>query len=113
MPCNRNPRYTTHGYPAMSTARRTSTGRWRPWSRRARLGGIELLHNTNIDSNNQLYLDGRGRAGRYVLMRALTSSGVSSACPDDIDAANGWNPTDIHIRTYSERRNSHERWLSE
>ena len=25
---------------------------------------------------------------------------VSSACPDDIDAANGWNPTPVHIRTY-------------
>ena len=35
-------------------------------------------------------------------MRALTDLVcVSSACPDDIDAANGWNPTDIHIRTYS------------
>ena len=35
-------------------------------------------------------------------MRALTDLVcVSSACPDDIDAANGWNPTDIHVRTYS------------
>jgi len=25
---------------------------------------------------------------------------VSSACPDDIDPANGWNPTDIHVRVY-------------
>jgi aminomethyltransferase len=35
-------------------------------------------------------------------MKALTDLVcVSSSCPDDIDAANGWNPTDIHIRTYS------------
>ena len=34
-------------------------------------------------------------------MRALTDLVcVSSACPDDIDAANGWNPTDIHVRVY-------------
>ena len=25
---------------------------------------------------------------------------ASSACPDDIDPANGWNPTDIHVRVY-------------
>src|SRR5260370_376580 len=29
----------------------------------------------------------------------------SSACPDDIDPANAWNPTDIHVRVYpAERR---------
>ena len=26
----------------------------------------------------------------------------SSACPCDIDGANGWNPTDIHVRVYPE-----------
>ena len=25
---------------------------------------------------------------------------VSTACPDDVDPINGWNPTDIHIRIY-------------
>lgn len=35
-------------------------------------------------------------------MRALTDIVcVNSDCPDDTTAANGWNPTDIHIRTYS------------
>ena len=30
---------------------------------------------------------------------------ASSACPDDIDPANAWNPTDIHVRVYpAERR---------
>ena len=42
------------------------------------------------------------RPGDFVLLRALTDLVcVSSACPDDIDAANGWNPTEIHVRTYS------------
>ena len=27
----------------------------------------------------------------------------SSACPDDIDPANGWNPTPIHVRIYEAR----------
>jgi aminomethyltransferase len=26
---------------------------------------------------------------------------VTSSCPYDIDAANGWDPTDIHVRTFS------------
>ncbi len=35
-------------------------------------------------------------------MKALTDLVcVSSSCPDDIDAANAWDPTDIHVRTYS------------
>ena len=64
---------------------------------------LNYFYNTNIDHQNQLYLDEPwSRAGDYVLMRALTDIVcVSSSCPDDIDAANGWEPTDIHIRTYA------------
>lgn len=64
---------------------------------------LNYFYNTNIDSNNQLYLDEPwSRPGDYVLMRALTDIVcVSSSCPDDIDAANAWEPTDIHVRTYS------------
>ena len=28
---------------------------------------------------------------------------VSSGCPDDIDPANDWNPTDIFVRIYNEK----------
>ncbi len=64
---------------------------------------INYFYNTNIDHHNQLYLDEPwSRPGDYVLMRALTDIiCVSSSCPDDIDAANAWEPTDIHVRTYS------------
>jgi aminomethyltransferase len=64
---------------------------------------INYFYNTNIDHHNQLYLDEPwSRPGDYVLMRAMTDLVcVSSSCPDDIDAANGWDPTDIHVRTYS------------
>ena len=35
------------------------------------------------------------------MLRALTDLVcISTACPCDIDAANGWNPTDIQVRTY-------------
>ena len=64
---------------------------------------INFFYNTNLDANNQLFLDEPwSRPGDYVLLRALTDLVcVSSACPCDIDAANGWNPTDIHVRVYS------------
>jgi aminomethyltransferase len=41
------------------------------------------------------------RPGDYVMLRALTDLVcVSSACPCDVDPANGWNPTDIQVRVY-------------
>ena len=63
---------------------------------------INLFYNTGIDDDNQIYFDEPwSRPGDYVLMRALKDMVcVSSACPCDVDAANGWNPTDIHLRIY-------------
>ena len=41
------------------------------------------------------------RPGDYVMLRALTDLiCVSTACPCDVDPANGWNPTDIQVRVY-------------
>ena len=67
---------------------------------------INYFYNTGIDANNVLYFDEPwSRPGDYVLLRALTDIVcVSSACPDDIDPANGWEPTDIHVRTYSDKQ---------
>ena len=64
---------------------------------------VNLFYNTGIDEHNVLYLDEPwSRPGDYVLFRALTDLVcVSSACPDDTSAANGWNPTDIHVRVYA------------
>jgi len=66
---------------------------------------INYFYNTMIDDQNQLYFDEPWtRPGDYVLLRALTDLVcVSSACPCDIDAANGWDPTDIHVLTYREK----------
>jgi aminomethyltransferase len=66
---------------------------------------INYFYNTRVDDNNQLYYDEAwSRPGDYVLMRALTDLVcVSSACPDDINVGNGWDPTDIHVRTYSDK----------
>ncbi len=64
---------------------------------------INFFFNTGIDEHGVMYADEPwSRPGDYVLVRALTDLiCVSSACPDDTSAANGWNPTDIHVRTYS------------
>ncbi len=41
------------------------------------------------------------RPGDYVTLRAMDDLVcVSTACPDDVDPINGWNPTDIHVRIY-------------
>ena len=66
---------------------------------------LNFFYNTGIDANNVIIFDEPwSRPGDYVLLRALTDLVcVSSACPDDIDAANAWNPTDIHVRTYSDK----------
>jgi aminomethyltransferase len=63
---------------------------------------VNLFYNTSIDSHGVLISDESwSRPGDYVLFRALTDIVcVSSACPDDTSAGNGWYLSDIHIRTY-------------
>ena len=54
-------------------------------------------HNTNLLQSDEAW----SRAGDYVAMEALTDLvAVSTACPDDVDPINGWNPTDVHVRIY-------------
>jgi aminomethyltransferase len=63
---------------------------------------INFFFNTNIDEHGVMYTDEPwSRPGDFVLLRALTDIVcVSSACPDDTTSANGWSPSDIHVRTY-------------
>ncbi len=71
-------------------------------TKRAGWMAINFFFNTGIDEHGVMYADEPwSRPGDYVLLRALTDLVcVSSACPDDTSPANGWNPTDIHVRTY-------------
>ena len=64
---------------------------------------INFFFNTAIDAQGLVVSDEPwSRPGDYVLLRALTDIVcVSSACPDDTTPANGWDLTDIHVRTYS------------
>ena len=67
---------------------------------------INLFFNTAIDANNVASFDEPwSRPGDYVLLRALKDlTCVSSACPCDVDGANGWNPTDIFVRTFPKEK---------
>jgi len=75
-----------------------------PYTIAARKGwpALNFFYNTELDSNNVLVSDEPwSRPGDYVLLRAMTDLVcLSSACPDDIDPANAWNPTEVHIRVY-------------
>jgi len=72
-------------------------------ARRPAWPAINFFWNTWVDPQTQRLLteESHSRPGDYVAMRALTDLVcVSTACPDDIDPINGWNPTDVHVRIY-------------
>lgn len=68
---------------------------------------INFFYNTFVDEHNILGFDEPwSRAGDYVLLRAMKDLVcASSSCADDIDPANAWKPTDIHVRIYDASNN--------
>ena len=97
--------YADAGYPGHVNCSDNFNAALAPYEVAPRRGWVaaNFFYNTGIDpATNALHFDEPwSRPGDYVLMRALTELVcVSSACPDDVDAANGWNPTDIHLRVY-------------
>jgi glycine cleavage system T protein (aminomethyltransferase) len=64
---------------------------------------LNFFFNTAFNADNILVSDEPwSRPGDYVLLRAMTDLVcASSACPDDIDPANAWDPTDVHVRVYA------------
>ena len=97
--------YDDIGYPGHANCTENFNGALAEYGVAPRAGWMaaNFFFNTGIDAHGVMYADEPwSRPGDYVLMRALTDIVcVSSACPDDTTAANGWNPTDIHVRTYS------------
>ncbi|MGV6806117.1 MAG: DUF1989 domain-containing protein [Ruegeria sp.] len=72
-------------------------------TRRSAWPAINFFWNTWIDPSTHHILteESFSRPGDYVVMRAIEDLiCVSTACPDDIDPINGWNPTDVHVRIY-------------
>ncbi len=96
--------YEDAGYPGHPNCSDNFNAVLEPFAVRSRRGwpAINFFYNTCIDTANALTSDEPwSRPGDYVLLRALTDLVcASSSCTDDIDPANGWNPTDIHIRVY-------------
>ena len=67
---------------------------------------INFFFNTLLDDSNAILMDDPwSRPGDFVLLRALTDLVcVATACPCDVDPANGWNPTDIQARVYDDKQ---------
>lgn len=96
--------YDDAGYPGHVNCSDNFNAALSPYSIQPRAGWMAMnnFFNTAFDDHNQLLTEEPwSRPGDYVLMRALKDLVcVASACPDDIDPANAWNPTDIHVRVY-------------
>ena len=96
--------YDDIGYPGHANCSDNFNGALAPHGVTPRAGwmAINFFFNTGLDEHGVMYADEPWtRPGDFVLLRALTDLVcVTSACPDDTTAANGWNPTDIHVRTY-------------
>src|SRR6516164_3819186 len=101
--------YADMGYPGHVNCTDNFNGQLTSYGIAARRGwpALNFFYNTSFNEANQLLFDEPwSRPGDYVLLRAMTDLVcASSACPDDIDPANAWTPTDIHVRVYpAERR---------
>jgi aminomethyltransferase len=96
--------YEDMGYPGHINCSENFNGEVVPYGVAARKGweALNFFYNTGFDRDNVLIADEPwSRPGDYVLLRAMTDLVcASSACPDDIDPANGWEITDVHVRVY-------------
>lgn len=96
--------YEDAGYPGHPSCSENFNQVLQPYGIAPRLGwaAINFFFNTGVDGSGALTSgESWSRPGDYVLLQAKRDLlCASSACPDDIDPANGWNPTSIHIRIY-------------
>ncbi len=70
---------------------------------RAAWPAVNFFFNSWIDHGDNLIQSDEAwsQPGDYIALEAMTELvAVSTACPDDVDPINGWNPTDIHVRIY-------------
>lgn len=99
--------YENRGYPGHINCSDNISDAWMPWdvTRKRAWPAINFFFNSVIDPHTNLLGSDEAwsRPGDYVAMRALDDLlCVSTACPDDVDPINGWNPTEIHVRIYEE-----------
>ena len=97
--------YEERGFPGHVNCSDNISNRMAPFGvpRRTAWPAINFFWNTWVaeDGHHLMTEESWSRPGDYVAMRAIEPLVcVSTACPDDIDPINGWNPTDIHVRIY-------------
>ncbi len=96
--------YEERGFPGHVNCSDNISRALGPYGVAARAGwpAINFFWNTWVDPHHHLQTaESWSRPGDYVAMTALDDLVcVSTACPDDIDPINGWNPTDVHVRIY-------------
>ncbi len=97
--------YEDMGYPGHTNCSDNFNGQVVPYGVAPRKGweALNFFYNTSFDSSMVLTMDEPwSRPGDYVLLRAMSDLVcASSACPDDIDPANGWQITPVHVRVYA------------
>lgn len=97
--------YEDMGYPGHANCSDNFSRILAPYGLEARRGwpAVNYFFNTSVGACGSIDFDEAwSNPGDYVLMRAPTDLlCATSACPDDISPANGWNPTEILVRVYS------------
>ncbi len=98
--------YEERGFPGHLNCSDNISNALQPYGvrRRSAWPAINLFWSTWINPHNQIVTEeGWSRPGDHVVMEAIDDLVcVSTACPDDIDPINGWNPTDVMVRIYDE-----------
>jgi aminomethyltransferase len=95
--------YEDMGYPGHVNCTDNFNGALDPYGIAKREGwpALNFFFNTSYADRLLAMDEPWSRPGDYVLLRAMTDLVCSSsACPDDIDPANGWQITDVHVRVY-------------
>ena len=97
--------YEDLGYPGHVNCTDNFNAQVTPYGVAPRKGweALNFFYNTGFDSNMVFVMDEPwSRPGDYVLLRAMTDLVcATSACPDDIDPANGWQITPVQVRVYA------------
>ena len=102
--------YEERGYPGHLNCSDNMSLHLRLLASHANKPGQQLIYfGTRLDDHHNIMTEeSHSRPGDYVVMEALDDLAcVSTACPDDIDPINGWNPTDIHVRIYEKETKIH------
>jgi len=99
--------YEERGFPGHINCSDNISSAFEPYSIQPRRAwpAINFFFNSWIDGADHHIASDEAwsRPGDYVVMHALSDLVcVTTACPDDVDPINGWNPTDIHVRIYEE-----------